>query len=490
MSLGDPAEQDMPAGGEAQSATVVQLIAPPAPADGRFGRWVARANDVTAATLLTAWQWVAVAASLIALGATAAAVPNAFLFGSWLLGVTLFLGVAAWRITLTVVGEPPAEPPRLPDAQLPTYTIICPLYREAGMVVSLLQALEAIDYPRERLEVILALEADDAATLAAVGAIELPDHVKPLIAPPGLPRTKPRACNVALNHAHGDLLVIYDAEDRPHPGQLREAAARFAAADDDLACLQAPLHVLPRETILQRQFAMEYAAQFDVALYSMARLGLPFPLGGTSNHFRVACLRELGGWDAWNVTEDADLGFRFAARGWRLGALRSPTTESPPETPRDWLTQRTRWLKGFLQTLIVWTRRPSLLGFRGLAALFITLGVSSLSALVQAPMVAWMATWTLASALLGRVGDFLILDGIVLVTSWWSYCLMARRGARRAGFQTTSWDYVFAWLYWPRLTLAAFRAWRDLIFRPFLWEKTPHHPPTEPIDWTAETQTD
>lgn len=490
MGLGEPAERGMPAEGEAQPAAIVQLVPPPTPSAGRLGRWVARSSDVTAANLLSGGQWLALLALGVTLACLATLLPNASAVGAWLFGVALFLGVAAWRVALTLLGHPPEAPAPLPDLDLPKYTVVCPLYREAGMVAALLRAIEALDYPRDRLEVLLALEADDAATQAAAAELDLPGHVRVVIAPPGSPKTKPRACNVALNHAHGQLLVIYDAEDRPHPGQLREAAARFAAADDTLVCLQAPLRVLPRQTILQRQFAMEYAAQFDVALYGMTRLGLPFPLGGTSNHFRIDRLRDVGGWDPWNVTEDADLGFRFASRGWRIGALRLPTTESAPETARDWLTQRTRWLKGFLQTLIVWTRRPHALGPRGAGALFLTLGVSSISALVQAPMVAWMVTWTLGSALLGRFGDFLILDGIVLITSWWSFCLMARRGARLAGFKTTSWDYVCAFLYWPLLTIAALRAWRDLIWRPFLWEKTPHTPPTEPIDWTKPDPAD
>ena len=169
-----------------------------------------------------------------------------------------FLTVAAWRVLLALVSAPPADDPSpLPDAELPSYTVVCPLYREAAMVPQLVAALEAIDYPRDRLQALLVLEADDELTRVAAATLVLPPFVSVVVAPLGLPRTKPRACNIALEHATGELLVIFDAEDRPHPGQLREAAARFAVARPEVACFQAPLRIDPVETFFHRQFALE-----------------------------------------------------------------------------------------------------------------------------------------------------------------------------------------------------------------------------------------
>jgi len=250
------------------------------------------------------------------------------------LGLLVFGGAAIGRGLAIAAARRPPPISRLSEAELPSYTVIVPLYREAQMVASLLHALGALDYPRERLQILIVLEADDAETAAALDRHPQPG-VRPVIAPRGHPRTKPRACNIALQQATGRHVVVYDAEDRPHPLQLREAAARFARGDRRLACLQAPLRIAGGSSFLSRQFALEYAAQFEVLLPTLARIGAPFPLGGTSNHFRTDVLRAVGGWDAWNVTEDADLGFRLAAHGWRSGTLRTPTWESAPTAYRD-----------------------------------------------------------------------------------------------------------------------------------------------------------
>ncbi|WP_452101169.1 glycosyltransferase family 2 protein [Camelimonas abortus] len=243
--------------------------------------------------------------------------------------------------------------------ELPVYTVIVPVYREANMAAHVLEQLEQLDYPRRLLDVKIMVEADDHATRAAFLALRPPPWISVTVVPPGAPRTKPWALNVALAMARGELVTIYDAEDAPEPDQLRRAAAAFAAAGDDLACLQARLAVDNAAAgWLPACFALEYAALFDVINPGLARLGLPMPLGGTSNHFRVAALRKALGWDAWNVTEDADLGLRLARLGWRVGDLDSTTHEEAPVRLRPWMRQRVRWLKGWLQVAITHGRRP------------------------------------------------------------------------------------------------------------------------------------
>ena len=282
------------------------------------------------------------------------------------------LGVA-WRLAALACPPPAAATPSSPPPdRWPRYTVIVPLVDEAEVAADLLRNLQRIDYPRDRLQVIVALEAHDLATQAAVRAAQPPAWIEVLVCPPGRPRTKPRACNVALAHATGEIVVVFDAEDAPDPLQLREAAARFAAAPATLACLQAPLRVpIARLPLFERQFALEYAALFEVMLSAYARWRLPFPLGGTSNHFRRAVLEAVGGWDAWNVTEDADIGMRLAARGYETGVLASPTWETPPDF-KAWIPQRTRWVKGYMQTWGVHMRRPLAGGWRGFAALQLT----------------------------------------------------------------------------------------------------------------------
>lgn len=392
----------------------------------------------------------------------------------------LFLLAALWRGLLILVSRRP-PPHRERPGTWPRYTILAALHDEAEVLPQLVERLSEIDYPPERLECFLVLEADDDATIAAARATPRPQWMRLLIAPPGYPRTKPRALNHALDVSTGEFLTIYDAEDDPDPLQLREAASRFAD-DPGVACLQAPLRIRRKfktaepSPFVDRQFAAEYAGLFEVTLPGMARLGLPFPLGGTSNHLRVSALRDVGGWDSHNVTEDADLGFRLWRAGWRSGVIRRPTYETPPGTLRAWLPQRTRWLKGFMQTWGVHTRRPSLLGWRGMASLSVTLGVSILSAMAHGPALAWLVSALFLSAVAGvtpptpalAVGVLFVGAAMAWTTTW--------IGARRAGAPYGLGDMISAPAYWSMLSLAfVHAAWR-LATQPHAWDKTPHLP--------------
>ena len=244
------------------------------------------------------------------------------------------------------------------DDELPMYSVIAALHREAAVVDQLLSAIERLDYPTEKLDVIVAVEADDHGTRAAITARK---HRIPIVVVPVAPaalRTKPKALNVALPFARGVFTVIYDAEDRPERNQLRRALQAFRSAGNDLACVQARLCTDTKMTWLSRYFSAEYAGHFDIFLPRLAALGLPLPLGGSSNHFRTATLREVGGWDPHNVTEDADLGMRFARFGYRSGVIDSTTYEEAPTRIGAWLGQRTRWFKGWMQTWLVHMRKP------------------------------------------------------------------------------------------------------------------------------------
>lgn len=391
-----------------------------------------------------------------------------------------FLTMAVWRTVLILFGRPSL--PRTPvPVDWPRYTILAALHDEAEVVGQLIERLSAIDYPTDRLQGLLVLEAHDHGTIAAALAAPRPAWLDVLVAAPGLPGTKPRALNCGLAEAEGDLLTVYDAEDDPHPLQLREAAARFASdTTGRLACLQAPLRIRAGPSFLERQFAAEYASLFESVLPGMARLGLPFPLGGTSNHFRVDALRAVGGWDAWNVTEDADLGFRLWTHGWRLGVIRRPTWETPPAVLADWLPQRTRWLKGYLQTWGVHTRRPWRLGWRGIASLVMTVGAGLVSAAIHGLTLAWVLAALLVSAMAGLSPETPLLALSVLVLGAASAWLSCAIGARRAGVRYGPVDMLTAPAYWALLSLAfVHAAWR-LVLDPFAWDKTPHRRDPEP----------
>jgi cellulose synthase/poly-beta-1,6-N-acetylglucosamine synthase-like glycosyltransferase len=408
--------------------------------------------------------------------------PHPLFEGFHLLFFVGFMGHSTIKLVAAFTPRASTNTPPLLDEALPAYTIIVPLYREAEVAAELVANLTRLDYPRDRLQVLIVLEAKDHETQTVFGALDLPAGFQVLIAPPGSPQTKPRACNIALQRAHGELVVIYDAEDAPHPGQLREAAARFAQADANLAdarlaCLQAPLRIEPDPRFLPDQFALEYAVLFEVFLPALARWGLPFPLGGTSNHFRASALRAVDGWDPYNVTEDADVGFRLAAQGYRLDILASPTSETAPTRWPVWRLQRARWIKGHLQTLAVHARGPVVRTPRGLAAFVLTLILPVLSSHLHGPLLAWLLLQGIGSSLdlCPAVPTF---DWMLMFFGWTCAAIAGAQAQRRAGHRQRPLPLLGAIFYWPLQSLAAIEALRQFVVAPFHWDKNPHSPRT------------
>ena len=268
---------------------------------------------------------------------------------------------ATFRTALALLGarNKKDSAPRPAEGVLPVYTILVPLYREAKVLPQLARALSALDYPLDCLDIKFVVEEDDRETCAAAEALAAQGPFEVLHVPTSLPRTKPKACNYALRFARGEYLVIYDAEDRPEADQLRKAVASFRKASPETVCFQARLAIYNADDgWLARMFALDYTVWFKALLPELDKLGVPMPLGGTSNHFRTAILRAAGGWDPFNVTEDADLGIRLAQLGYRVSMLDSTTFEEAPARLGPWLRQRSRWLKGYMQTWLVHVREP------------------------------------------------------------------------------------------------------------------------------------
>ncbi len=390
------------------------------------------------------------------------------------------LMVSAVRILACVSPAPGSPSDGTGDEGLPwpAYTVVLALYREAPIVPQLIAAIDALDYPRDQLQVIAAVEADDVATVAACWHEGRRLGLQIALAGGPAPRTKPRALNAALAMARGDLLVVYDAEDRPHPDQLREAAMAFRQGGERLAVVQSPLRVsAPSQAReIARQFQLEYAALFEVILPFLARLGLPFPLGGTSNHVRRSVLEDLGGWDAWNVTEDADLGFLLAGAGYRCGMLRLPTVESATPAVRPWLAQRSRWLKGHMQTMGVHTRNPVALGWRGTVSLVVCLAFGIAAAALHGPLALVLVALVVRGAALGTPSGVGTFDLTVLGLGWGSAVLCMAVGAARTGTPARWTSLALAPGFWPLQSLAFLRALWQLRVCPHHWDKTDHAP--------------
>jgi cellulose synthase/poly-beta-1,6-N-acetylglucosamine synthase-like glycosyltransferase len=426
----------------------------------------------------TLTQWASLGGLAIALIAGAILAPALMRLLLHDLFFVLFALAAATRLGAALTPRMANRAQALPDHRLPRYTIIAPLYREADVAPHLVAALEELDYPRDRLQIVIVLECDDDETREAFARLNLPPWFQVLSAPPGQPRTKPRACNFALESATGELVTIYDAEDRPGCGQLREAAARFAAGSPALACLQAPLRIEPDRRILPAQFALEYAVLFEVILPALARIGAPFPLGGTSNHFKASALEVVGGWDAWNVTEDADLGFRLAATGYEMGVLATPTYEAAPDRLSIWLPQRSRWVKGYMQTFGVQSRQTSYWVARSLMSFAVTIGAAILAALLHGPMIAWVGVATVLGLAQDGTPWLSAPDALLLVLGWLCAGIAGLVGLRRAGAPIRPRDLLLLPVYWPLHSLAAAHALVQLLTQPFHWDKTPHAPRT------------
>lgn len=364
----------------------------------------------------------------------------------------------------------------IPDAALPNYTILVPAYQEQEVIAGMVRCLENLDYPKDRLEALILVERRDVATKQAIaGACPAP-FIRIVEIPPGKPQTKPRSCNAGLLLAKGDLIVIYDAEDRPDPGQLRLVAGQFLSSDDTLACVQAKLMVAnARQNFITRQFALEYCLRYELTLPGLARLGLPIPLGGTSNHFRTKVLRQLGGWDAWNVTEDADLGMRCSALGYRVEIADSHTYGEMPHRIGAWTKQRTRWLKGFMLTALVHTRNPArtwrTFGRAGSVTMLTFMAGTPLLYLAQPVVLAiWASHYTGFAARHLPVSSIVFNVQLAIVIAWTALVVAAARRHHLA-------KAVFAPLlpaYWAMHWTASWRGLYQLIRAPFLWEKTPH----------------
>jgi cellulose synthase/poly-beta-1,6-N-acetylglucosamine synthase-like glycosyltransferase len=440
----------------------------------------------SASTVITRGQTAALAVSVAVAFLLLFAAPQISSIAFAGISGALFVANAVFRGILLWIGaeEPPPAPAFLSeDAALPIYSILVPLYREANVMPALVRALRALDYPKERLDIKLIVEADDRETAIVADAIAARDaHFSVIRVPPGTPRTKPRACNYAMPFVLGEFTVIFDAEDRPEPDQLRKAVAAFRAAPDNIACLQARLNFYnANENWLTRMFALDYALWFDYLLPGLDRLNIPMPLGGTSNHFRTAALRAIHCWDPYNVTEDADIGIRLARVGLRVRTLDSTTFEEATNDFGNWLRQRSRWLKGYMQTWLVHMRSPLALlrnaGLGGFIGFQLFVGGTFLSALANPVLWAIFLLSKffgahLLSAPAAAMAAHVSIVGLAAGNGMFAYLAMLAP-FRRGWLELTPYGLT-APVYWLLISCAGARALWQLFFRPWYWEKTAH----------------
>lgn len=451
--------------------------------DSAMGLW--RQDPALSARQVATTAQIAVLVCVLAAAAVGFAVAPRTT-GAAIMGVVsfYFLANVLFKLALSLRGRRRGDgvgrEASLSDDELPIYTVLVPCYREANVIEDLINNLAGLDYPAEKLDVLLLLEEDDPETRAAAAAARPPGNFTFVTLPPGAPQTKPKACNVGLTFARGEFLVIYDAEDRPEPDQLRRAVAAFRSDGEDLICVQAKLNYFnARQNVLTRLFALEYTFWFDLMLHGLEAWRLPIPLGGSSNHFRTEGLRRLGGWDPFNVTEDADLGIRASALGYRVGVISSTTYEEANSAYYNFVRQRSRWLKGYLQTMLVHTRHPFRLirrvGLGPALSFGILIGGTPVAALAL-PLLYLLTIWSLLPHHLIplplpswelTMGDFNMVIGNAAMIA---LSMLASRRRERA-----LWAYAFLCPpYWLLHSIAAYKGLFQLITRPHYWEKTLH----------------
>ncbi len=326
-----------------------------------------RDSDESARNILTKPQ-IGIAililmAIVVGLAVNANMVLIAFLFVIQLFYLASFLYkyvITLWGLKTVRPKNQSADAPAWANPMdLPVYTVLIAAYKEAKVISTLVKAIKRFDYPEDKLDVILLLEEDDSETLEAAKAARPPASWRILTLPDSQPKTKPKALNYGVQFARGEYLTIYDAEDVPEPDQLKKAVTAFRTHSEDYICFQASLNYFNRdENFLTKMFTLEYSYWFDCLLPGLDNLELPIPLGGTSNHFDLQKLRKIGAWDPFNVTEDADLGIRAAAEGYKVGVIQSTTYEEANSKLPNWFRQRSRWVKGYMQTFLVHNRHP------------------------------------------------------------------------------------------------------------------------------------
>ncbi len=377
-----------------------------------------------------------------------------------------------------------AELSAITNEGLPTYSILCPLYKETHILPQFISGLEKIDWPKNKLDVIILFESDDLESIEAFEKMDTPSYIRSIVVPNSNPKTKPKACNYGLAFATGEFTVIYDAEDIPDPLQLKKAYLGFQQSGSDVACLQAKLNFYNvNQNLLTRLFTAEYALWFDLMLTSLHTLNSIIPLGGTSNHFRTDVLTQLHAWDPFNVTEDADLGMRLFKLGYRTVILDSVTLEEGNSQVKNWIRQRSRWIKGYMQTYLVHAKESySFFLDRGYHVFVFHLVIGGKLAFIIINPILWIITilYFAMHPFFGPIIDslypafvlYIAMTSLIFGNALYLFCYLM------ACVKREHWGLIkymiFVPFYWILISIAGFVAAYQLLFKPFYWEKTTH----------------
>ena len=434
--------------------------------------------------LITIFGGLAILITLLMLYFTATAIILNLLSSVFFLFAILFKLYLALKGSMSELKEAVSkgEVMEVEEKTLPVYTILLPVYKEDKIIHKLIWNLRNLNYPKGKLDVKLLIEEDDDKTLNAVRGLDFPANFEVIVVPYHMPKTKPKACNYGLFFSRGEYLTIYDAEDVPDSDQLKKVVILFRKLPDEFIVVQGALNYYNKnENLLTQMFTLEYSLWFDYLLAGLESLDVPIPLGGTSNHFKLDKLMEMGAWDPFNVTEDADLGLRVFAKQYKIGLVNSTTFEEANNEPFNWIRQRSRWIKGYMQTYLVHMRNPLKLlrsvGWHGFLGFNFFVGGTWFTFLLYPVLVAFLIAYLIFQFTWVRslfpdwvlyVGTFNFFAGNILMIYVNMMAVFKRRYYELILYS------ILNPLYWLMHSIAAYKALWQLIYKPFYWEKTNH----------------
>ncbi|MBN8835808.1 MAG: glycosyltransferase [Sphingobacteriia bacterium] len=415
-------------------------------------------------------------------------IPTAIILN--LLASFFFLFAISFKLYLSLKGSmselhevvTKADTKKVENKTLPVYTILLPVYKEDKLIRKLIWNLRSLDYPKDKLDVKLLIEEDDDKTLNAVRELDFPANFEVIVVPFHMPKTKPKACNYGLHFSRGEYLTIYDAEDVPDSDQLKKVVILFRRLPEDFVCIQGALNYFNKnENFLTKMFTLEYSYWFDYMLPGLETLDVPIPLGGTSNHFKLDRLIELGAWDPFNVTEDADLGVRVYSKNYKIGVVNSSTFEEANNEPFNWIRQRSRWIKGYMQTYLVHMRNPAKLirkiGWGGFFGFNFFIGGTAFTFLLYPILLSFFILYIifkfqfvnkLFTDWILYISIFNFIAGNVLMIFVNMIAVFKRRYYELILYSAMN------PVYWLMHSIAAYKGLWQLITKPFYWEKTNH----------------
>lgn len=401
-------------------------------------------------------------------------------------GLVLALNVGSflfflYRFTLSIIGlrgdKDSGKMVEYSD-DLPKYCILLPMRNEPCSVVSdLINNIDNLNYPKHRMDVVMLVDEDDDY-LEDIKMLNIPDHFRIISASALFPFTKPKVCNLGLYDTDAEYVTIYDAEDKPEPDQLLKVLYKFKS--ENVSCVQCRLHYANKNpNWLTKFFTNEYLTWFSLTIRGLSisqnDKGV-IPLGGTSQHLKVDELKELGGWDAFNVTEDCELGVRMVRKGKRIVISDSVTEEIAVSKLKHWIPQRTRWQLGFMVTYLVHSKRtPSLI--RDLGFYKYIHFILSVLGNVLSPLITPLLFVIFVVSLFWDGNGETYLNYLPTITLICNYLLIVATHAIASIKHNNGkylWNTFLQPLYYLFQAVTVYRAVWKLITAPHKWEKTAH----------------